>query len=61
MIGFYNSKYPDASTFMLLKSPNYFDDAEENEMPTMLDKSYTWEQMKKHIENEVLKQINQEY
>jgi predicted nucleotidyltransferase component of viral defense system len=58
MIGFYNHKYPDASLFMLLKSLNFFDDAEENEMPTMLDNSFTWEQMKTKIEKEVLEQIN---
>ena len=60
MIGFYNSKYPDASTFMLLKSLTYFDDAEDNEMPTMLDNSFNWEQMKKQIEKVALELINQE-
>lgn len=60
MIGFYNNKYPDASTFMLLKSLYYFDDAEYNEMPSMRDNSSSWDQIKIRIEKEAMEQINRE-
>src|SRR5690606_15493434 len=36
LIDFYKEKYPDGSEFLVLKSLNYFEDAELQEMPKML-------------------------
>lgn len=37
MLDFYLQKYPDGSEFIVLKSLSYFDDAEEDEIPVMLE------------------------
>jgi len=54
MINFYMRKYADGSLFMLLKSLHYFEDAEKEEMPQMIQ-SVTWETIKTHIASEVQK------
>ncbi len=51
MISLYEEKYKDGSTFMVLKSLVYFDDAENDEMPEML-KPITWQDIKETIVKE---------
>lgn len=48
MFSFYEQKYPDGSTFMVLKSLCYFDDA-EMEMTPYLMHPISWEEMKQAI------------
>ncbi len=45
MISFYNKKYYDGSEFMVLKSLNYFEDADLEEMPFMSE-DVKWEDIK---------------
>jgi predicted nucleotidyltransferase component of viral defense system len=48
MLAFYHNKFADGNDFMVLKSITYFDDAEENEDPEILDGT-TWQQVKQEI------------
>jgi len=48
MIQFYEEKYNDGSKFMLLKSLAYFDDANNELMPKMFEKT-AWKDIKKTI------------
>lgn len=48
MIQFYEAKYSDGSVFMVLKSLVYFDDAENEIMPEMME-SVSWEEIKETI------------
>ena len=48
ILDFYVKKYPDGSLFMALKSLSYFDDAEGDPMPKMLEQ-VSWEQVKDAI------------
>lgn len=48
IIHFYNQKYIDGSEFMVLKSLNYFEDAENEEMPIMFEE-IDWSHIKKTI------------
>jgi len=48
MLSFYDEKYHDGSSFLVLKSLTYFDDAEIDPQPYMLKKT-DWEQIKKSI------------
>jgi len=50
MLIFYNEKYYDGSTFLVLKSLTYFEDAEKEELPKMI-KQVKWENVKKTVEN----------
>lgn len=50
MIAFYNKKYKDGSEFMVIKSLNYFDDAEKEELPIMF-KNIDWQTIKTTILN----------
>jgi len=54
MISFYNQKYTDGSEFMVQKSLTYFDDADEQLSPKMLD-DFNWETCKQKIIEEVIK------
>ena len=54
MISFYNQKYTDGSEFMVQKSLTYFDDADEQLSPKMLD-DFNWETSKQKIIEEVIK------
>lgn len=45
ILEFYQSKYPNASVFMALKSLLYFEDAESDAMPVMLS-DLTWNEVK---------------
>ncbi|NDV83807.1 nucleotidyl transferase AbiEii/AbiGii toxin family protein [Bacteroides sp. 51] len=50
MLSYYLSKYADGSDFTVLKSLSYFDDAEIEPMPYMLE-NVSWEVIKKTIED----------
>jgi hypothetical protein len=50
MMAFYNKKYVDGSEFMVLKSLAYFDDADNEQMPIMIN-NISWEEVKKTIIN----------
>ncbi len=51
---FYRQKYPDGSDFLLIKSLTYFDDADVDPMPKMLN-PLDWNQVKSGIVREVKK------
>lgn len=48
MISFYLHKYPDGSEFLVRKSLTYFDDAETEAMPVLIEK-LSWEAIKQTI------------
>lgn len=51
MLDFYNLKYPDGSKFLVLKSLTYFEDAEIELAPVMLE-SVDWKEVKSKIVKE---------
>lgn len=52
MITFYQQKYHDGNQFIVLKSLNYFADADTQADPIMLN-DFSWEEAKKKINTEV--------
>lgn len=52
ILAFYQQKYPDGSEFLVLKSLTYFEDAEKDETPLMLQ-SKDWHDIKSSILNAV--------
>ena len=52
MLSFYEQKYPDGSSFLVLKSLTYFDDANQDQYPQMLQQ-VNWEVIKKTITSAV--------
>lgn len=52
MLDFYKDKYADSIPFTTLKSLTWFEDAEDDPMPTML-RDYSWEKVKDRISAEV--------
>ncbi len=58
MLSFYNRKYPDGSVFLVLKSLGYFEDAEEEQAPVMLEKA-EWNEIKNRINMELKTYISQ--
>ncbi|MEO0042073.1 MAG: hypothetical protein RL329_1521 [Bacteroidota bacterium] len=54
LLDFYNRKFPDGSEFMVVKSLTYFEDADQDESPKMLQK-LDWQNVKKTIQKEVKK------
>ncbi len=52
MLTFYDEKFKDGSSFMVLKSLSYFEDANKEEAPIMLVKN-SWEEIKEKIINEL--------
>jgi predicted nucleotidyltransferase len=54
MLTFYKQKYPDGSEFLVLRSLSYFSDADENELPNMLE-PLDWQHVKKTLKNEIIK------
>jgi hypothetical protein len=52
MLGFFEKKYPNGSSFLVVKSLSYFVDADKDEEPQMLQK-IKWETIKKTIVEEV--------
>jgi predicted nucleotidyltransferase component of viral defense system len=53
MLSFYTDKYSGDSEFMVLKSLTYFDDAEMDIAPNVLDSTINWAIVKSTITNEV--------
>jgi len=53
MLTFYTDKYSGDSVFMVLKSLTYFDDAEMDIAPNVLDLNINWKTIKNTITNEV--------
>lgn len=54
ILDFYRQKYPEYNLFRALMSLTYFDDAEQQPMPVMLDK-VSWNEIKRRIRDEVKK------
>jgi hypothetical protein len=54
MMGFYAEKYTDGSSFTVLKNLHFFEDAENEAMPRMLQ-NVSWETIKTVISNEAQK------
>lgn len=52
LMNYYTLKYQDGSSFLVLKSLTYFEDADQDEMPYMLE-SVDWGSVKNHIAGEV--------
>lgn len=48
ILSFYEAKYPNASSFMALKSLSYFEDAELQPLPYMFS-DLSWEETKKRV------------
>ena len=53
LLEFYENKYTDGSTFLVIKSLTYFEDAESDEMP-VLTKPVSWEEIKQTVRNAVV-------
>ncbi len=56
LLDFYNEKYADGSEFLVIKSLQYFEDAESEELPEMII-PFVWEELKTKIRNEANKLI----
>lgn len=54
MMDFYQRKFPDGSEFLVVKSLAYFEDAEEDEDPVLLEEA-DWQRAKSTIREEVNK------
>ena len=52
MLNLYEKKYADGSVFLVLKSLSYFDDADKQELPSML-KHIRWDEVKTFINNQL--------
>lgn len=52
ILSFYEAKYPNASSFMALKSLSYFEDAEPQPMPYMFS-SLSWNETKNRVLNAI--------
>lgn len=50
---FYAQKFPHQTTFHVLRSLTYFEDAEIQPDPIVFDKNITWNKVKKHIEKTI--------
>lgn len=59
MIEFYNQKYHDGSSFLVLKSLSYFSDADDEPMPKMI-KKIKWKSVKSSIKTAINEFINLE-
>lgn len=57
MMDFYSKKYSDGSAFLVIKSLSYFEDANDDEMPFMLEHA-DWHDVKEEITSETLKLLN---
>lgn len=53
MLSFYTNKYGEGSLLMVLRSLTYFEDAEFDVSPNVMDKNITWSAIKNTISNEV--------
>ena len=55
LMDFYNSKFEDGSEMMVARSLTFFDDAETDEAPKMLDENFSWKNAKDLIRREIRK------
>jgi predicted nucleotidyltransferase component of viral defense system len=55
MVGFYNQKYDDGSEMMVARSLTFFDDANADEDPRVLNQKFDWEVVQRKILLEVKK------
>jgi predicted nucleotidyltransferase component of viral defense system len=53
LISFYNKKFEDGSELMVARSLTYFDDAEEDENPILINADINWNEVKQRITKEV--------
>ncbi len=49
LLGFYSEKYPDGNQFLVMKSITYFEDADQDADPVLINNRITWDQVKKKI------------
>jgi len=49
MLNLYHEKFKLSTTFHIVKSLTYFDDAEEDDLPVLMKRKVTWPQVKKKI------------
>lgn len=57
MMGYYKKKFPEASEFLVLKSLNYFGDAESDETPNIFEE-ITWPEIKIFLKVEITDYLN---
>lgn len=59
LLNLYDKKYQklEANKFHILKSLEYFDDADKDEDPKMLVSDYSWEEVKRFLREEIRKLI----
>jgi hypothetical protein len=57
MMGYYKKKFPEASEFLVLKSLNYFGDAENDETPNIFEE-ITWPEIKNFLKVEITDYLN---
>jgi predicted nucleotidyltransferase component of viral defense system len=55
LLGFYTEKYPHQTTFHMVRSLTYFEDAEIQPDPIVINTNITWKMVKKQIENTIKK------
>lgn len=55
LLALYQAKYQHTSIFHVIRSINYFEDAEEENDPIVFDKKVTWAKVKKTIIKEIQK------
>lgn len=55
ILGFYTEKYPHQTTFHVVRSLSYFNDADLQPDPIVIDKKITWAKVKKAISKEIQK------
>jgi len=52
MLDMFTQKYPDSNRFLVVKSLNYFEDAEEDEDPVFFQQA-DWKTIRKTLDKEV--------
>ncbi len=55
LLELYQAKYQHTTLFHVIKSINYFEEAEEEANPIVFDKKITWAKVKKTISKEIHK------
>jgi hypothetical protein len=55
LLELYQAKYKHTTIFHVIKSINYFADAERDNAPEVFDKTLTWSKVKKTIVKEIQK------
>ena len=49
ILAWYNQMFQHSTSFHVIRSLAYFEDAEQSEMPFVFDKKLTWEKVKKRL------------